>query len=230
MLGRIFLLAGPVLPLYYAEAAAKTETPQAGDCVSPDLTSYNCGPCERGYYCGGGEGFMRPCPQGTFGDASPLPIQYSGQCKDCTPGYYCSGRARTNESGICTLGFYCNISSQTPEPDGSNFWGDICPPGFFCPEKASFPHLCEAGTYANTSGKAACDECPSGYFCDEGEIQPQECQPGYYCPNGTKAFNQPVCPEGTFNNETMGKSEDDCFQCPPGKNLVSYFLKELKLD
>jgi len=176
---------------------------------------FMCGACEQGYYCGGGRGTMNPCPRGTFGERDRL--QFSGQCTNCTGGFYCIGVGRMNVSGPCSPGFYCTGGSQSPNPDGTQGWGGECSPGYFCPEGSSFETACMAGSYANISGKAECDECPAGYYCPEVTISPQECEPGYYCPNGTGDYTQNECPAGTYNDQTKGKTLDDCIQCPVGK-------------
>ena len=222
-------ILGPVEPTFYAENAASSSTPNNPDVecrfprnedpedqeLKPGQVVYECGPCEQGYYCGGGRGIMSACPRGTYGNRGGL--QFSGQCLDCPPGSYCVGTARTNTSGLCSPGYYCNGSSQSPNPDGTEPWGGECSPGHFCPEGSPFERPCLAGTYANISGKAECDECPAGFYCPEMSISPQECEPGYFCRNGTGDYTQNECERGTFNNETRGETPDDCIQCPVGE-------------
>ena len=188
--------------------------------VDPIRIPYDCGPCVAGNYCPGGLERMNPCPDGTFGEIGLL--QYRAQCTDCTPGYYCSGVGRTNESALCNPGFYCNGSSERPDPDGTQGWGNECSPGHFCPAGANVETACLAGTYANISRKAECDVCPAGYYCPERSINPFECEPGYFCPNGTGDYTQNECPTGTFNDQYKGMSLSSCTSCPVGEYLSRY--------
>ena len=68
-------------------------------------------------------------------------------------------------------------------------------------------------------GASECWECKAGYFCPAKTIDytSNPCPVGHYCPNGTEYSNQFKCPRGTFRNQTLGESEDDCFPCPPGQ-------------
>lgn len=207
------MFQGDVSPLYYAEAAAPSSAPST--CVGPDGTSYQCGMCEQGYYCAGGKSKMDPCQDGTFGPPNPV-LQYSTQCQPCTPGYYCKGKALTDVNDSCSAGYYCNGSSQTPTPDGTQGWGGECSPGYFCIAGAEKETPCPAGSFANTSGLASCDECPSGYYCSVGAVYPEECPEGYYCPNGTGEYQDQPCPRGTYNNETKAVSDEYCSLCPGG--------------
>jgi len=40
---------------------------------------------------------------------------------------------------------------------------------------------------------------------------------GYYCPNGTQYATEYPCPPGTYRNDSLGQSADDCYLCPPGR-------------
>ena len=101
-----------------------------------------------------------------------------------------------------------------------------------CPDKATSPVPCDAGTYA-PSGSLQCYGCPLGascpnikmptyIMCTNGSYNDvsnattcKSCPPGKKCPNPTEA---PVdCPDGMFSK---GGSLD-CTQCPGGYRQVS---------
>lgn len=64
--------------------------------------------------------------------------------------------------------------------------GGPCPVSHFCPEGASFPLACRAGTYNNLTRQAACFPCAAGYYCPENttSYSVNPCPAGFYCPKG----------------------------------------------
>lgn len=64
--------------------------------------------------------------------------------------------------------------------------GGPCPVSHFCPEGASFPLACLAGTYNNLTRQAACFPCAAGYYCPENttSYSVNPCPAGFYCPKG----------------------------------------------
>ena len=97
--------------------------------------------------------------------------------------------------------------------------------GFHCPAGSSSPIACAAGTYAQTEGKASCDNCPQGFYCPLNTTNPESCPMGYICrPSQGSAFEVP-CPVGKFNNLTERYQDADCLDCPAGYvSCVSSFL------
>jgi hypothetical protein len=140
-------------------------------------------------------------------------------CLPCPARMYCESEAQSSPSGLCAAGFYCIAGASTSTPqDGST--GDICPTGNYCPAGTSVPSPCPIGTIRTTPGGqnvSSCEDCPSGYQCTgEGLEEPSgQCPPGYFCPSGTVHTPQ-ACPAGSYRNETLGRSEADCFICPLG--------------
>ena len=66
---------------------------------------YDKAPCPVGSYCLGG--VARPCPSGTFGNASLLT---SSDCSgQCSAGYYCLPGSTSSTAAACSTsaGFYC---------------------------------------------------------------------------------------------------------------------------
>ncbi|POI30094.1 hypothetical protein CIB84_006155 [Bambusicola thoracicus] len=96
--------------------------------------------------------------------------------------------------------------------------GGPCPVSHFCPEGASFPLACLAGTYNNLTRQAACFPCAAGYYCPENttSYSVNPCPAGFYCPKGTRFATEFPCPRGYFNPDPMTQSLDSCLPCPPG--------------
>lgn len=89
--------------------------------------------------------------------------------------------------------------------------GDVCPPGFYCPEGTAQPLSCENGTYMDHAQGSECDICPEGYYCVHKD-RAVPCLQGFYCPEGTGVNLRP-CPTGTFGNTTGLGDESQCTQC-----------------
>ncbi|KAK3560704.1 hypothetical protein QTP86_014744, partial [Hemibagrus guttatus] len=99
----------------------------------------------------------------------------------------------------------------------SDFNGDICPIGFYCPVGSSLPRLCDAGSHCNQTGlHAPAGFCPAGFYCPKGSSDPYAtpCPPGHYCPRGT-ALPLPCLP-GTLRSSAGAVSIEDCLFCPSG--------------
>jgi len=167
-----------------------------------------------GYYCTEGSHAPRPCPPGRY---SPLPkdrLKSIDECDQCLAGEYCEVGAQTTTSGPCDAGYYCLKGSPSKQPNTT--YGDICPPGTYCPAGSSWPVPCEAGTYNNISQQASCKVCPAGFFCQANSTEPVPCPSGYWCGHGTKFGYQNACPEGTFNSLIEQSSIEDCVNCTAG--------------
>ncbi|OXB81274.1 UNVERIFIED_CONTAM: hypothetical protein H355_014318 [Colinus virginianus] len=158
-------------------------------------------------------------------------------CTACPSGHYCSSTALTAPSGLCSAGYYCLAGASSPSPPGVQETGGPCPVSHFCPEGASFPLACLAGTYNNLTRQAACfpcaagyycpenttsysmNPCPAGFYCPKGLPVPSgECTAGFYCkggavlPNPTDDVTGNICPAGTYC--TAGSAEPKL--CPAG--------------
>ncbi|XP_049323141.1 zonadhesin isoform X1 [Astyanax mexicanus] len=99
----------------------------------------------------------------------------------------------------------------------SDFRGDVCPVGFYCPVGSSLPQPCDPGSHCNQTGlQAPAGLCASGFFCSKGTKDPYAapCPPGHYCPRGTPV---PLpCLPGTLRPSVGGSSLEDCLACPSG--------------
>lgn len=88
---------------------------------------------------------------------------------------------------------------------------------------------CDAGQYSIQT-TIGCAPCPAGYLCygktnsdkpktvesNGGEV----CPKGNYCPEGS---SEPImCPPGSYNPSTGGKSASDCILCPAGTSNSVY--------
>ena len=70
-------------------------------------------------------------------------------------------------AGQCTQGYYCSGGAITQNPTGESY-GDVCPPGHYCPTGTHTPTPCPAGTYLPTTGAVIdtdCLDCPGGKYC-----------------------------------------------------------------
>ncbi|KAI4904543.1 hypothetical protein NFI96_029611 [Prochilodus magdalenae] len=99
----------------------------------------------------------------------------------------------------------------------TDFRGDICPKGFYCPIGSSVPQPCDAGSHCNQTGlHAPAGLCTAGFYCPKGSSTPHAtpCPAGHYCPRGTPL---PLpCLAGTLRNTDGGASLEDCLICPSG--------------
>ena len=96
---------------------------------------------------------------------------------------------------IIFKGFVCTGGSavQNPGADGStDVVGNICEPGYYCPEGATQQESCPFGTYNPVTGltdKSECQSCPAGSYCNAQSITDTsdnipKCSAGFYCLDG----------------------------------------------
>lgn len=174
--------------------------------------------CPEGYYCPEGSEFPTPCPRGTFLKA--VGKYQENHCNPCTPGYACEVVGLPDPVTLCHAGHYCSSQVNTSTPIGLQPYGDLCQPGYFCPEgTAEYVHNpCPNGTFSNYSGNQAESDCS---LCEPGEVCFGEaltapngiCAAGYFCRNGAKT-DKPrdggttgdLCTVGSFCPIGTGKS------------------------
>lgn len=153
--------------------------------------------CPEGYYCpeGTADYIDTPCGNGTYSNYSGM--SDISECIPCDPGKACTGLALTKPNGVCAAGYFCRRKATTTRPRDGGSTGDLCVSGSYCPEGTGEPKRCEAGSFSNTTGLAACYGCPPGFYCVDGE-NALRCPQGRYCPGNNTAY-QPMCPTGTYN-------------------------------
>ena len=178
---------------------------------NPINTTSTGGPCPAGYYCPPGSAHAEACPSGTYQPGTRK--SSSAACLPCSAGKYCSGEGKTQESGPCSPGYYCTIGASISNPD-DGVTGDICPPGYECPEGSYLPMVCLAGTYAGI-GSPACLDCSPGYYCEGNATYEQKiCPVGAYCPGNS---SKPIkCPPGTYQPNQNAELAEECLPCTPG--------------
>lgn len=207
-----------------------------------------------GYYCPEGALLPTECPDGKF---SELGAGSEAGCTDCTAGYYCVREVNIAYKVPCPAGHYCLAGEMYPRacPKGTaNPWekGDklescdtcpagtncnktgiarhennLCPPGYYCPDKTFSPIACPSGTWRPNQGgytagpiayarnqsalKAGCYYCLPGYYCPKRATAiPEICRSGTYCPRGAK--DRTNCPPGHYCRAGSGKPTP----CPKG--------------
>ena len=220
---------------HYTLAGAFKEEPCPPGKYQPARRSAECLLCPQGYYCNGtGTVSAIICPKGSYcpeGSENPVPcprgtfLKDTGQykeehCNPCTQGWACEEFGLQEPVTKCNPGHYCMSGSNTSHPIGMPF-GDLCPPGYFCPEgTADYVHTpCSNGTYGNYSGLSAeenCTQCDPGKVCNGMALTEPNgiCAAGYFCRGGAK----------TDMPSDGGATGDPCTKgsyCPPGtgKNL-----------
>ncbi|CAH1789581.1 unnamed protein product, partial [Owenia fusiformis] len=206
---------------------------QGGEYCEGQGNSAATGNCSAGWFCSGGAdrpnttthgGECQPgyyCPEGSM---SPIP---------CPGGEFCATSGLATPTGLCSAGHYCTLKAISATPSGDST-GDICPPGYYCPEQSSYPIPCSPGTYSPSSGNMnitdclACSlgeycasynltqttgNCSAGFYCPQGEItdNPHPCPMGYYCPEAT--YDPFICDSGWYQDNT---GQSDCKLCPEG--------------
>jgi hypothetical protein len=167
-------------------------------------------------------------------------------CNPCPGGYYCDEEAQTDYTKLCEAGYFCRLGATVSTPNSTTD-ANVCPAGYYCVEGTTEPAPCPPGTYSDDIKLRSQDECMNctkgeycpdygmtetagpclaGYYCPKGSSRRDqtECPVGKYCVNGT--FDPVDCPRGTFNNETMKASEDECYPCSGGKYCETEGLTE----
>ena len=216
---------------YYTQAGAFKPEPCPRGQYQPSVRSETCLVCPQGYYCNGTATIDEViCPKGTYcplGSENPTPCPPGTYLNDiglydlihCTPckgGYACEVYGIDIPTVSCEAGHYCTEGSNTTTPIGQSF-GDLCPPGYFCPEQTDQyqHHPCPNGTYSSFTGlqsESNCTSCDPGRVCNGLALtEPNDwCSPGYYCGGGASS-NKPndggltgdpcltgsYCPNGT---------------------------------
>ena len=193
------------------------------------------GPCAPGYYCptgsssknqhacGGPEvycpvGSPEPYPVGE-GNYSSVDIdEYENEDGTLVPASTnmastVAADARASQR-ICEPGYFCENGIRRPCPAGhygsdrglsARTCNGKCPPGMWCPERATAAFPTRNGSYCATGG------CTT----EEGD---GPCEPGYYCPRGSSSSTQRPCCDArrddftglwyTFNGRGFGTSND----------------------
>ncbi|GIQ87851.1 hypothetical protein KIPB_009982, partial [Kipferlia bialata] len=188
---------------YYCTSGAETMTPTDG--VTGDV-------CPAGNYCPAGSSAPTVCPVGTWSpDTGNTKLE---DCVTCSPGKYCPLTGMSNlDAYDCSGGYYCSGGSSLQAPLADN--GGRCSIGNYC-EAGSFEETaCDAGSYSDEQGLAACKTCPAGYYCPAGATAALDCEVGYYCPESTTE-SMPVCPVGTYSEATNLQDESQCTPCDAG--------------
>merc|ERR1719232_75018 len=224
----------------YAESVAAIIAPVScvGGFYSRAL-DFMCVPCPRGHSCAAGAAEPVQCLGGQYADegqetCSTCPTEYyskagSAYCTPVPPGFRIKDDGLTTEDievcphktysewgeetcETCEAGFLCPQKTGEPAP-----WHFSCPRGSYC--TGGVQTKCPAG-YAGIRERASsqangCIQCPAGFYCPEGtaDFLKSPCPRGAYCAKGAAMV---VCPQGTYNDNLMGRSVADCQQCPNG--------------
>ena len=220
--------SGPCDPGYVCYQSAISPTPTDG--TTGDV-------CPLGGFCPQGSSTSILCPAGTYNSQTGL--HNVSQCVACAPGKYCDTIGLSLPAGDCSMGYYCTLGSTIANPSNETF-GDICPPGNYCPQRTHTPIQCPPGTFRNTTGGTSIEECSSclpGYFCGGYGLSSVSgpCSAGYYCTLGANdstpvdGLKGDICPighycpvgsvlpreciAGTYSNVT---GVEACLVCPGG--------------
>ena len=137
-----------------------------------------CTPCSAGYYSSSDAlSQCSACPVGAFAASAGatactlcVPGNYNpstsqSACTPCPAGFACTVAGLTASDEICGPGFWCakGASQVNAYCTSSTCLGDygICPKGSYCPAGSFAPLSCQAGSYQNSIGQAACIQCPA---------------------------------------------------------------------
>ena len=196
---------------YFCTSGASTPRPLDG--VTGNI-------CPPGHYCEIGTTTPRKCPEGAF--SNDTGNKNISDCLPCTEGKYCPGLGNTKPFAECDPGFYCPPGQQQSQPFS-------CTKGHYCERGSPKPVVCQSGRYQDEIQKDSCKICPSGYYCDNKDdlssFNSYVCPKGYFCPNGTRYATEFGCPNGTYGNETLFHSAEQCISCPPGKYCLGKYSK-----
>nr|XP_047130962.1 uncharacterized protein LOC100202447 isoform X1 [Hydra vulgaris] len=239
---------------HYCPQGSESPVPCLNGTYQNQSAQDSCLPCPEGFYCNHEDNaaaspmlcpaghfcprntkykYDFPCPKGTF--SSNKGNARIEQCLACIGGNYCAFPGISTPTGQCKEGFYCYTGSQEAQPINHilatdwnfNFYNDICPKGYFCPNGTSTPTPCPRGYFSGDVGLKKLDECqpcPAGKYCNgtgiEALINPPNCSVGFVCVQGSDSPTPTgsdnlrgypcrpgfYCPEGTYKE----------LSCPPG--------------
>eukprot|EP00960_Hanusia_phi_P034309 750985-Hanusia_phi.AAC.8 len=141
--------------------------------------------CPPGTYCEGATISPKLCPAGTFCPAkSFLPTlcpfgtraiegkssnfsAVEDSCSPCPPGSFGAHISRL-VCEPCFAGYVCYGNTTRGDPRSlARDRGEVCPPGFYCPQGSFQPNACPRGTFRKEAGASKFDEClacPSNSF------------------------------------------------------------------
>ena len=209
-------------PQYCPQGTASASRVPAGYVVVGDATLVECPP---GSYCV--DGLERPCPAGTYGNASGLrssgcsaPCRSAGSwCpegsvrpKRCDPGFYCPGNARP--AAPCPAGRLARSPGST-----TSACEGLCSSGHYCHSGSVELTPCPAGRLGSSRGLTdhACDgDCPAGFYCPEASRNATPCgRESLYCPEASPA---PRVPDPGYYADGGDALDRHVRQspCPPG--------------
>ena len=214
--------------------------------------------CPAGSYCPFSTEFFNQylCPVGTYSNQEGL--SSDKQCNNCTGGFYCASKGLTTPTGPCKAGYFCRGGSKiaTPYESGvksgyltssytggtcasiyANTTNDICPPGYYCPERSSFPNECPSGSNSTSVGLSKvtdCSSCLGGYFCNSTAttFAMFKCPPGYFCPGGTTEPNL-LCESGSYcpyNSPVQFHCSAGYYQDQIGQSSCKVYCNILVID
>ena len=192
---------------YYCNEA-KTQLPCPGGFFCPNSSSMPT-PCPQGHYCSGytcndsliEAGAIEPiiCPEGYWSSENSTRDTFENTCFICPSGHYCNHPQRLNYT-ICRAGVVCHEGATTDEPtaNGTAYGyartgSYVCPPGYYCPSKSSYPRACRRGHYQAGEGKTGIADCIP-------------CETNHYG-NGTGASHCYFCGSDAF---AVGRGNYNC--------------------
>ena len=196
--------------------------------------------CAAGYKSLAGATTCTPCGLGQY-----QPTAQSSSCLECPAGVRCPQQAISSVQNLgCPMGTYSRYDLKSTafdlpydHEDVARFpslaaTGDTvcrqCPNGYTCPDPATAPVLCPAGTTRIGTNYSHCAQCPAGYSCATPNVPPAECADGYYaigsqaeCTACSPGFQCPMkdvalqmrCSSGTFS----AAGAANCTACPAGR-------------
>ena len=183
-----------------SDVASQTSSDCAGRCPSgyycPTTVTLDPTPCPKGYFCEAGSTTPRPCPAGTYSNASIERMSSASQCVECPAGSSCTVGSR--EARSCDAGTYNALAGR-----------ERC-------------EVCVPGKYQDVSGQTACKACNGGY-CPLGSKNPTSCEVGGGLKSSVafvdgESPEDCVCKAGFYDNATTGLVQ--CLECPSGTNCM----------
>jgi hypothetical protein len=135
----------------------------------------------------------------------------------CSPGLLgatvdnINGQLTALCAGLCPAGYYCPAYATTEQIP--------CTQGHYCPEGASAPLPCKAGSYSTATSLTSAAECTpteAGFYASTGSTEQTPCAAGTAV-NYTGAARCAACLDGSFANETGTVNCQPCVSC--GENM-----------